>query len=94
VHLVDATANLKITTPDDLAMEKRCSERDDCGLRIGNGYDLHRLVAAGRSFRRPSHSVRKGLEGHSERCGVSRITARFSGPGRRHRPPLSDTDPA
>src|SRR4029077_18970120 len=48
VHLVEGDPrNLKITTPDDLDMAERLlgADRNAAAIRIGNGYDLHRLVA-------------------------------------------------
>jgi 2-C-methyl-D-erythritol 4-phosphate cytidylyltransferase/2-C-methyl-D-erythritol 2,4-cyclodiphosphate synthase len=61
--------NLKITTPDDLTMAEHfiAGAAQAPALRIGNGYDLHRLVV-----RRPLilGGVRipfeKGLEAHSD----------------------------
>lgn len=69
VRLVDGDwANLKITTTDDLAIAERLLRQPAIpALRIGNGYDLHRLVA-GRPLilggvTIPSDS---GLDGHSD----------------------------
>jgi 2-C-methyl-D-erythritol 4-phosphate cytidylyltransferase / 2-C-methyl-D-erythritol 2,4-cyclodiphosphate synthase len=82
VTLVEGDArNLKITTADDLAMaEHLVGERagDDPllrtavpALRIGNGYDLHRLVA-GRPLILGGVTIPfdKGLQGHSDADAV------------------------
>src|SRR5262245_53012980 len=48
VHLVEGDpCNLKITTPEDLEMAERLigTKRPGATMRIGNGYDLHRLVS-------------------------------------------------
>lgn len=73
-HLVQIVegdpSNLKITTPADLALAERLlgtSSAANVTLRIGNGYDLHRLVAE-----RPlilggvTIPFEKGLLGHSD----------------------------
>ena len=66
--------NLKITTPSDLAMAERLlglSSPSPAVMRIGNGYDLHRLVT-----NRPlilggvSIPFDKGLLGHSDADAV------------------------
>ncbi len=75
VHIVDGDpANVKITTAEDLDMaidaQRRASSaagRDGTTMRIGTGYDLHRLVA-GRELilagvRMPFD---RGLQGHSD----------------------------
>jgi 2-C-methyl-D-erythritol 4-phosphate cytidylyltransferase/2-C-methyl-D-erythritol 2,4-cyclodiphosphate synthase len=69
VRVVDGDPrNLKITTPGDLTMaEQLAGAAQAPALRIGNGYDLHRLVA-GRllilgGVRIPFD---KGLEAHSD----------------------------
>lgn len=41
--------NIKLTTPEDLAVAERIlkgrlNREDGCGMRIGQGYDVHRLV--------------------------------------------------
>ena len=56
-------ANIKITTPDDL---KYVGERD-CRMRIGHGYDVHRLVE-GRKFILGGVEIphETGLLGHSD----------------------------
>jgi 2-C-methyl-D-erythritol 4-phosphate cytidylyltransferase/2-C-methyl-D-erythritol 2,4-cyclodiphosphate synthase len=73
VHLVDGDPrNMKITTPDDLAMaEAQLGGGMTAGLRIGNGYDLHRLVA-GRPLVLGGVTIPfdKGLEGHSDADAV------------------------
>ena len=50
VHVVEGDVrNIKITTPDDLAAarsaEARGAKADPTMIRIGNGYDLHKLIA-------------------------------------------------
>ena len=72
VHLVDGDPrNLKITTAEDLATAERLLGFAAPGampaLRIGNGYDLHRLVA-GRSLVLGGVTIPfdKGLDGHSD----------------------------
>jgi 2-C-methyl-D-erythritol 4-phosphate cytidylyltransferase / 2-C-methyl-D-erythritol 2,4-cyclodiphosphate synthase len=71
VHLVDGDPrNLKITTADDLATAERLIGGGTAGvpsLRIGNGYDLHRLVG-GRRLILGGVTIPfdKGLEGHSD----------------------------
>jgi len=68
VHVVEGDArNVKITTPEDL--EKARSEGDFSRrlMRIGNGYDLHRLVA-GRPLILAGVTIpfELGLDGHSD----------------------------
>jgi 2-C-methyl-D-erythritol 4-phosphate cytidylyltransferase/2-C-methyl-D-erythritol 2,4-cyclodiphosphate synthase len=76
VHVVEGDAtNIKITTPEDLAAAQRHSEKrrlDGEGfsprlIRIGNGYDLHRLVA-GRPLILAGVTIpfELGLDGHSD----------------------------
>jgi 2-C-methyl-D-erythritol 4-phosphate cytidylyltransferase/2-C-methyl-D-erythritol 2,4-cyclodiphosphate synthase len=74
VRLVEGDPrNLKITTPEDLAMAERLIGGTAAAamLRIGNGYDLHRLVPG-----RPlilggvPISFAKGLQGHSDADAV------------------------
>ena len=74
VRLVDGDPrNIKITTLDDLAAAERLigspsqSRVDATALRIGNGYDLHRLVV-GRPLVLGGVVIPfdKGLEGHSD----------------------------
>jgi 2-C-methyl-D-erythritol 4-phosphate cytidylyltransferase/2-C-methyl-D-erythritol 2,4-cyclodiphosphate synthase len=62
--------NLKITTPADLAMAERLLRRGAAvppAVRIGNGYDLHRLVA-GRPLVLGGVTIpfEKGLLGYSD----------------------------
>ncbi len=73
VQLVDGDPrNLKITTPDDLAIAERwlggtTAGVPYAGIRIGNGYDLHRLVE-GRPLVLGGVTIPfdKGLLGHSD----------------------------
>ena len=72
VRLVDGDPrNLKITTADDLATAERLIGGGGTAgvpsLRIGNGYDLHRLVG-GRRLILGGVTIPfdKGLEGHSD----------------------------
>ena len=71
VHVVEGDArNIKITTPEDLAAAKDRSEGDGFSrrlIRIGNGYDLHRLVA-GRPLILAGVTIpfELGLDGHSD----------------------------
>jgi 2-C-methyl-D-erythritol 4-phosphate cytidylyltransferase/2-C-methyl-D-erythritol 2,4-cyclodiphosphate synthase len=70
VHLVDGDPrNLKITSADDLATAERLVSggAGAATLRIGNGYDLHRLVA-GRPLVLGGVTIpfERGLEGHSD----------------------------
>jgi 2-C-methyl-D-erythritol 4-phosphate cytidylyltransferase/2-C-methyl-D-erythritol 2,4-cyclodiphosphate synthase len=101
VHLVEGDArNLKITTPDDLDMAERLLARSGgpAALRIGNGYDLHRLVA-GRPLILGGVTIpfEKGLDGHSDADVVCHavtdaiLGAASAGDIGRHFP---DTDPA
>ena len=103
VHLVDGDPrNLKITTPEDLEMAERLARRRAAvlrSMRIGNGYDLHRLVAG-----RPlilggvTDPVRqRAATGHSDADAVCHaitdaiLGAASAGDIGRHFP---DTDPA
>ena len=65
--------NLKITTPDDLAMAEHLvhARRGTPMMRIGNGYDLHRLVE-GRPLILGGVTIpfEKGLQGHSDADAV------------------------
>jgi 2-C-methyl-D-erythritol 4-phosphate cytidylyltransferase/2-C-methyl-D-erythritol 2,4-cyclodiphosphate synthase len=98
VHLVDGDPrNLKITTPEDLDIAERLiGSRGE--IRIGNGYDLHRLVA-GRPLILGGVTIPfdKGLEGHSDADAVCHavtdavLGAAGAGDIGRHFP---DTDPA
>jgi len=93
--------NLKVTTPDDLVMAERLisdSRAAVTPLRIGNGYDLHRLVA-GRPLILGGVTIpfEKGLHGHSDADAVCHavtdaiLGAAGAGDIGRHFP---DTDPA
>jgi 2-C-methyl-D-erythritol 4-phosphate cytidylyltransferase/2-C-methyl-D-erythritol 2,4-cyclodiphosphate synthase len=70
VHIVDGEAtNIKVTTVADLALARaraRGEQRLDV-MRIGTGYDLHRLVA-GRPLVLAGVQVpfERGLQGHSD----------------------------
>lgn len=80
VHLVQGDPrNLKITTPDDLDMAERLLGGNQLSraavppsLRIGNGYDLHRLVP-GRPLVLGGVVIpfEKGLAGHSDADAVA-----------------------
>lgn len=70
VRVVDGDwRNLKITTPDDLMMAEHLTtgSAQAPALRIGNGYDLHRLVP-GRPLILGGVRIpfEKGLEAHSD----------------------------
>ena len=69
VRVVDGDPrNLKITTPEDLATAERLlAPTSGPALRIGNGYDLHRLVA-GRQLILGGVTIpfEKGLDAHSD----------------------------
>jgi 2-C-methyl-D-erythritol 4-phosphate cytidylyltransferase / 2-C-methyl-D-erythritol 2,4-cyclodiphosphate synthase len=92
--------NLKITTPDDLAMAERLlgGSAGVSTLRIGNGYDLH-VLAAGRPLILGGVTIPfdKGLLGHSDGDAVCHaitdaiLGAAGAGDIGRHFP---DTDPA
>jgi 2-C-methyl-D-erythritol 4-phosphate cytidylyltransferase / 2-C-methyl-D-erythritol 2,4-cyclodiphosphate synthase len=73
VRLVEGDArNVKITTPDDLAMAESLLRGSAApALRIGNGYDLHRLVP-GRPLILGGVTIpfEKGLHGHSDADAV------------------------
>jgi 2-C-methyl-D-erythritol 4-phosphate cytidylyltransferase/2-C-methyl-D-erythritol 2,4-cyclodiphosphate synthase len=76
VHLVEGDpGNLKITTAEDLAAAERLIAGGGTSgpgtLRIGNGYDLHRLVA-GRRLVLGGVTIPfdKGLDGHSDADAV------------------------
>jgi 2-C-methyl-D-erythritol 4-phosphate cytidylyltransferase/2-C-methyl-D-erythritol 2,4-cyclodiphosphate synthase len=101
VHLVPGEPrNLKITTPDDLLMAERLigAGPSATALRIGVGYDLHRLVA-GRPLVLGGVTIpfEKGLLGHSDADAVCHaatdaiLGAAGAGDIGRHFP---DTDPA
>ena len=69
VHIVEGDPrNVKITTPEDLTAAKAVAhKRSQPRLRIGNGYDLHRLVA-GRPLILGGVTIpfELGLDGHSD----------------------------
>lgn len=74
VYLVEGDPrNLKITTPEDLQIAERLLSTNGRGaaIRIGNGYDLHRLVS-GRRLILGGVAIpfEKGLEGHSDADAV------------------------
>ena len=99
VRLVEGDPrNIKITTPDDLAMAEHLLGGGQSAMRIGNGYDLHRLVA-GRPLVLGGLTIPsdKGLQGHSDADAVCHavtdaiLGAAGAGDIGRHFP---DTDPA
>jgi 2-C-methyl-D-erythritol 4-phosphate cytidylyltransferase/2-C-methyl-D-erythritol 2,4-cyclodiphosphate synthase len=101
VHLVEGDPrNLKITTPEDLEMAERLigTNTPAATMRIGNGYDLHRLVS-GRPLILGGITIPhgKGLDGHSDADVVCHavtdaiLGAASAGDIGRHFP---DTDPA
>jgi 2-C-methyl-D-erythritol 4-phosphate cytidylyltransferase/2-C-methyl-D-erythritol 2,4-cyclodiphosphate synthase len=72
VRLVDGDPrNIKITTPDDFAMAESLLGGGAPAIRVGNGYDLHRLVP-GRPLILGGVTIPfdKGLEGHSDADAV------------------------
>jgi 2-C-methyl-D-erythritol 4-phosphate cytidylyltransferase/2-C-methyl-D-erythritol 2,4-cyclodiphosphate synthase len=92
--------NLKITTPEDFAMAERLlgATASATALRIGNGYDLHRLVAGRPLILGGVHiPFDKGLDGHSDADAICHavtdavLGAAGAGDIGRHFP---DTDPA
>jgi 2-C-methyl-D-erythritol 4-phosphate cytidylyltransferase/2-C-methyl-D-erythritol 2,4-cyclodiphosphate synthase len=67
VHVVEGDQrNVKITTPEDLALAQAATLRT-AHMRIGNGYDLHRLVP-GRPLILAGVTIpfELGLDGHSD----------------------------
>jgi 2-C-methyl-D-erythritol 4-phosphate cytidylyltransferase/2-C-methyl-D-erythritol 2,4-cyclodiphosphate synthase len=100
VRVVDGDPqNLKITTPDDLMMAEYLTGATPApALRIGNGYDLHRLVA-GRPLILGGVRIpfEKGLDAHSDGDVICHavtdavLGAASAGDIGRHFP---DTDPA
>jgi 2-C-methyl-D-erythritol 4-phosphate cytidylyltransferase/2-C-methyl-D-erythritol 2,4-cyclodiphosphate synthase len=91
--------NLKITTPEDLSTAERLlGSASTPMLRIGNGYDLHRLIA-GRQLILGGVTIpfEKGLDAHSDGDVVAHavtdavLGAAGAGDIGRHFP---DTDPA
>lgn len=98
VRLVEGDSrNVKITTPADLEIAERAFAGAATTLRIGNGYDLHRLVA-GRPLILGGVTIpfEKGLDGHSDADAVchavtdAMLGAIGAGDIGRHFP---DTDP-
>ena len=74
VYLVEGDpTNVKITTPEDLEIAERLTAPGGrvASIRIGNGYDLHRLVA-GRPLILGGVAIPfdKGLDGHSDADAV------------------------
>jgi 2-C-methyl-D-erythritol 2,4-cyclodiphosphate synthase len=68
VHVVEGDAsNIKVTTADDIQRMKRDIEQASPTMRIGTGYDLHRLVA-GRPLLLGGVRIpfELGLSGHSD----------------------------
>lgn len=72
VYLVDGdSANIKVTTPEDLEEARRRVQRargaQRALIRVGHGYDLHRLVA-GRPLVLAGVTIpfERGLDGHSD----------------------------
>ncbi len=102
VQIVEGDArNLKITTPADLLIAERLlgiSAAANVAMRIGNGYDLHRLVE-GRPLILGGVTIpfEKGLLGHSDADVICHavtdavLGAAGAGDVGRHFP---DTDPA
>jgi 2-C-methyl-D-erythritol 4-phosphate cytidylyltransferase/2-C-methyl-D-erythritol 2,4-cyclodiphosphate synthase len=100
VRVVDGDPrNLKITTPEDLSTAERLLGAPSTPmLRIGNGYDLHRLIA-GRQLILGGVTIpfEKGLDAHSDGDVVAHavtdavLGAAGAGDIGRHFP---DTDPA
>jgi 2-C-methyl-D-erythritol 4-phosphate cytidylyltransferase/2-C-methyl-D-erythritol 2,4-cyclodiphosphate synthase len=73
VRLVEGDAmNIKITTPEDLSMAEALLGAGIPALRVGTGYDLHRLVE-GRPLILGGVTIPfvKGLQGHSDGDAVS-----------------------
>lgn len=64
VHIVEGDPeNVKVTTPDDLARRRSGAAT----VRIGTGYDLHRLVDGRRLILAGVHvPFERGLDGHSD----------------------------
>ena len=100
VYLVEGDpGNVKITTPEDLEIAERLTAPGGrvASIRIGNGYDLHRLVA-GRPLILGGVAIPfdKGLDGHSDADAVCHavtdaiLGAASAGDIGRHFP---DTDP-
>ena len=97
VHLVEGDpANVKVTTPEDLAQARArvlATSATRAPMRIGTGYDLHRLVA-GRPLILAGVRIPfdRGLHGHSDADIVCHaVTDAVLGAAalRRHRPAVS-----
>lgn len=72
VRIVEGDArNIKITTMDDLTLAESLLGGGAAAMRIGNGYDLHRLVP-GRPLILGGVTIpfEKGLQGHSDADAV------------------------
>lgn len=69
VHLCESDyGNIKITTPEDIVLARAMmAERAGMAMRIGHGYDVHRL-APGRPLIIGGVTIpyEKGLDGHSD----------------------------
>lgn len=68
VHLVQTGyQNIKITTPEDMAIARGLLGKGETAMRIGHGYDVHRLVE-GRALILGGVTIpyEKGLLGHSD----------------------------
>jgi 2-C-methyl-D-erythritol 4-phosphate cytidylyltransferase / 2-C-methyl-D-erythritol 2,4-cyclodiphosphate synthase len=68
VHLVEGEAtNVKVTTAEDLVRARALARGDNTRMRIGTGYDLHRLVE-GRRLILAGVTIPfdRGLLGHSD----------------------------
>ncbi len=85
VRLVEGDPrNVKITTPADLEMAERALGGSPATLRIGNGYDLHRLVAGRPLILGAGRPLRCGRDlSRRDRCGARRDRRR------RYRPAFS-----
>ncbi len=73
VQLVEgAYTNLKITTPEDIVfaealLQKKSAQRRILGMRMGHGYDVHRLTQGRKLILGGVHiPYEKGLLGHSD----------------------------
>jgi 2-C-methyl-D-erythritol 4-phosphate cytidylyltransferase/2-C-methyl-D-erythritol 2,4-cyclodiphosphate synthase len=68
VHVVAGDPrNIKVTTPEDLAAARRLADHASALVRIGTGYDLHRLVAGRPLILAGVHiPFALGLDGHSD----------------------------
>lgn len=60
-------ANIKITTPEDMLCARAMVERREKSMRIGSGYDVHRLTEGRDLILGGEHiPFEKGLLGHSD----------------------------